>query len=77
MRYGLIAHHEDGETSQHPYFVVDSTMDSISLGTLGPKFSEAEAEVVAFALNAVSEGLTLYAGHQANEVLTAYTGPRL
>jgi len=44
-------------------------------GMIGPNFSEAESEIIAFALNAVAEGHTLYWGHAPNEVLTAYDGP--
>jgi hypothetical protein len=61
MRYGIVEHREDGDDSPHPYFVVDSTAPSIERGMLGPKYSEAEAKVSAFALTAISEGMTLCA----------------
>ena len=44
-------------------------------GMIGPNFTEAESEIIAFALNAVAEGHTLYWGHAPNEILTAYDGP--
>lgn len=59
MRFGIVEHREDGDASEHPYFVVDSTAPSIERGMLGPKFSEAEAKIIAFSLTAISEGLTL------------------
>jgi hypothetical protein len=43
---------------------------------LGPNFTEAEAGIILFALNAVAEGDTLYRVHDPhNDVLTRYDGP--
>jgi hypothetical protein len=56
MRYGILLHHEDGDDSPHPYFVVDSTAPSIGQGMMGPKYSKAEAEIFAFALSAIASG---------------------
>jgi hypothetical protein len=42
---------------------------------VGPLMIEAESEIIAFALNAVASGATLYVGFATNDVLTAYDGP--
>ena len=56
MRYGIIEHHEDGDDSRHPFFVVDSQAPSVDAGMLGPKFSRAEAQIIAFALSGIGRG---------------------
>jgi hypothetical protein len=55
MRYGIIEHHEDGDDTPVPYFVIDSTATSERASMLGPKFTRAEAGICAFGLTAVAE----------------------
>jgi hypothetical protein len=42
---------------------------------IGPLMTEAQASIIAFALNAIESGATLYFGFGTNEILTAYDGP--
>lgn len=54
-KYEAYQHHEDDPDAEYPYFV----SDPVAGGYLGPKFTEAQAEVIAFALNAVADGHAL------------------
>jgi hypothetical protein len=72
MRYGIVEHHEDGDDSDHPYFVVDSQSPTLGEGTLGPKFSEAEATIIAWSLSAVASGLVLEAVDSKGSVHARY-----
>lgn len=54
---------EDGDGDDvYAYQVHDTTGDTAEKGMIGPNFSEAEAGIIAFALNAVADGLSLQAG---------------
>jgi hypothetical protein len=68
VRYTTLLHHEDDlENGQcrhrWTHFVMDEASEALpSLPiTIGPKFTEAEASIIAFALNAIADGHALLA----------------